>query len=169
MDPTNAQLNALKTRGSHDYASSPLGSKKDRLIGSFIDLIGDGKDLTYAIELGKQNGRWEILDTYAFRMASLAVRNRDPLALRRGIVSALISMKSTDDEREVLPTLSLLYLAWELLADQGVPFQAPHELHVEDTEDPLINFGRRSSEDRGIRGMGYQEGSDAEGFRFVRR
>ncbi|WP_439676262.1 hypothetical protein [Embleya sp. MST-111070] len=169
MDPTNAQLSALDSRESRNYGDSPLDSKKDRMIGSFIHLIKSGTDLHYAIELAKQKARWDALDTYAARMASLAVRNRDSQALRDGLVAALIAMKSTDDQRDVLPTLSILYRAWELVADKNIAFRAQRELEVGETEDPLIEFGRRSPDERRIQAMGYHEGSDSEGFRFVDR
>ncbi|MFE5330830.1 hypothetical protein ACFRCG_31025 [Embleya sp. NPDC056575] len=134
-----------------------------------MDLVANRDDLTYAIELGRQKRRWDALDTYAARMASIAVRERDSDILRRGLVAAVIAMKSTDDERETLPTLSLLYRAWEILSDRDLPFRAPRDLRVQEDDDPLVAFARRSPDDRGIRAMGYHEGSDSEGFRFLDR
>ncbi|OPC81587.1 hypothetical protein B4N89_12085 [Embleya scabrispora] len=137
------------------------------MIGAFVDLVAGHDDLTYAIEVGRQSRRWDALDTYAARMASIAVRERDSDMLRRGLVAALIAMKSTDDEREALPTLSLLYRAWEILDDRGLCFRAPRDLQVREEDDPFVAFARRSPDDRGIRAMGYREGSDSEGFRFL--
>ena len=72
------------------------------------------------------------------------------------------------DPREVLPALALLYRAAEMIGhDPHLEFARANEL-TDDRAGGLVDFLRRAPEDRTIQAMGYEEGDDKRGFRFLR-
>jgi hypothetical protein len=110
-----------------------------------------------------------VLQAYAERLASLAVRQRQPTLVEASVVALGLSMVMGDDAREWLLVLPLPWHAAELLD------QPPKNLFTlvaanlpEPARTALHQFVQRAPEDRTLAAMGYQEGRDEEGFRYQR-
>lgn len=109
-----------------------------------------------------------VLNVFAERAASLAVRHQDARELRVGLLAAAIARTLTDDERDVLPALALLYRAAEKIGhDPDVQFTAVQKLCGGHGRF-LTEFLRRTAVDKSIDAMGYEESHDKQGFKFIR-
>ncbi|GII88847.1 hypothetical protein Ssi03_68370 [Sphaerisporangium siamense] len=113
-------------------------------------------------------GADRVLGAFAERAASMAVRRQDVRELRAGLLAAAIAQETSGDPREALAALSLLYRAAEMIGhDPDVEFSALNEFSG-GRAGGLLDFLRRSPEDKAIEAMGYEEGDDKRGFRFLR-
>jgi hypothetical protein len=84
-------------------------------------------------------------------------------------MAAQLALALTDDSREVLPTLSLLFRACQLIGeDPVVEFRASAHAVRASPDGEFMKFLDRSPEDQSIGAMGFEEGNDAAGFRFQR-
>jgi hypothetical protein len=109
-----------------------------------------------------------VLNVFAERAASITVRHQDVRELRAGLLAAAIANSITGDPRDTLPALSLLHRAAEMIGnDPRLEFSSVYEIWG-GRESALANFLRRTPEDKTIEAMGYEEGDDKRGFRFVR-
>ena len=109
------------------------------------------------------------LNGFAVRMASLAVRKKDPAWIRYGLVAAQLAMVG-DDPRDILPTYSVLYRAAEIVGvDAGELFSTRSYLSKSPDQETPAEFASRRPEDRSIKVMGYVESNDKKGFSFRQR
>ncbi|MFJ8689860.1 hypothetical protein [Micromonospora wenchangensis] len=112
-------------------------------------------------------GTDDVLTVFAERAASIAVRHQDVHEIRAGLLAVVISQEIADDPRESIAALSLLYRAAEMIGgDPNSEFVAASNA-VGGEVGGLLDFLRRSQEDRSIEAMGYEEGDDQGGFCFV--
>jgi hypothetical protein len=103
-----------------------------------------------------------VLSAFAERAASIAVRHEDDRELRAGPFAAALAQSRSDDERDVIPAMALLYRAATMIGrDPDREFAAVNEM-AGDRASGLVAFTRRASEDRTIEAMGYQEGAVKE-------
>lgn len=110
---------------------------------------------------------WNVLRLFAERAASLAVREESRLDVRVGLVAAEFALAYTDDFRDVLPAVSLLYRAAELIGiDPVLEFNSVALLTGDPAGSHVMKYLRRSPENRTIERMGFIEGVDGSGFRF---
>jgi hypothetical protein len=108
-----------------------------------------------------------VLSGFAERSASLAVRHRDERELRAGLYATALALALTTDAREVLPSVALLYRAAAMIGhDPDREFVAASGW-IGDHAPGLVDFTRRAPADRTIEAMGFEEGVDEDGFRFV--
>jgi hypothetical protein len=156
---------ARKTK--QPYGRQPIPTARDQQIAGFVRTIVRREDFEHAVS-GMGERQWMAFGTFAERMASLAVRRRSVRELRDGLLAVQLALARTDDQRDVLPVLSLLYRAAELIgADPEQEFARAAEIGSAASAETLTGFTRRSEPDRRIGAMGYVEGKDADGFRFV--
>jgi hypothetical protein len=157
-------LEILDPSQNEGYLDERLPSARDREI---LDLIsGAGKNgRLRELSAHLSGNHVPVLLAFAERMAALAVRNRDPEMIRRGLLAACLTF-AVGDRRDALLVLPLLWRSAErLLLDPASEFAA-----VSDDLgcDELSQFARRDPEDRSIESMGYVESQDDDGFRYER-
>jgi hypothetical protein len=105
---------------------------------------------------------------FAERMASLAIRakSQEPLMLA---MTAMFLQIGIGDVREDILILTLIYTAAHKLGldPRSVFMGSARQFGLNDTSG-LEAFLTRSDEDKSLDSMGYVEGTDEDGFRFVR-
>ena len=166
MDIDPGELAILEPDRNVNYGRDGLPSVRD---GEIRDLLlrMDSVGFDRVASLVPPGGD-RVLTAFAERAASIAVRHQDARELRVGILAAAIAQATTDDAREPLPALALLHRAAEMIGhDPGSEFTAAYEISGGRARG-LPDFLRRSDEDRKIEAMGYAEGDDQRGFRFLR-
>ena len=121
-----------------------------------LELVADGLAVAHA----------RVLNLFAERMASLAVRQNNPDPVRRGLTALLIAARA-EDIREILLVLSLLH-------DAAIKVLGSAESIFGEVSSAiggaafLRDFLERSEKDKRIEAMGYEESETAEGFLYVR-
>ncbi|GIM94676.1 hypothetical protein [Paractinoplanes toevensis] len=99
-----------------------------------------------------------MLSAFSERMASLAVRDHSQPELRAGLIAAQLAFVLTDDIPELLPAISLLYRASDMIgADPIREFLAVAELAGNPPDSSLARFLQRSPEKKRIERMGFAE------------
>jgi hypothetical protein len=106
--------------------------------------------------------------SFAERAASIAIRHQDARELRAGLLAAAVALDLTDDPREILPRLSLLHRAAEMMGNDPVTEFRQADQMLQGKAPELVNFLARSPSDRSIQAMAYEKGNDKQGLRFLR-
>lgn len=159
-------LAILEPKKNVGYGSGRLPSVRDREIHGLLRGVETDEDVGYFVQTVPHDGG-RVLNAFAERAASMAVRRQDARELRAGLLALLIAQRVSREQREIMPTLALLYRAAEMIG---------HDPRVEFTQIcdkfgasiALVNFVRRTPDDRAIQAMGFEEGDDEDGFRFLR-
>lgn len=163
---------ALTTRrpGS-GYGQRAIPDPLDEELRSFARSISGPDQFAEARELLTPHAGTaaRVLAVFGERMASLAVRGQDVGVLREGLAGTALACALTDDPREPVAAMSLLYRAAELIgADPDAEFTATARSGGNTAAtQALTAFTRRTAADRSPAAMYYVEGCDADGFRFV--
>lgn len=170
---TELELNAgsfaiLDPAKNKDYGRDVIPSTRDTQISDLMRAVRDQNAFGEVADLSPR-GASSVLNVFAERSASIAVRHQDVRELRAGLLAAAIAQSLAEDEREVIPALALLHRAAEMIGhDPNSEFSAINELSGGDTGRALVEFLRRSPVDKSVEAMGYEEGNDRDGFRFLR-
>ncbi|WP_420118207.1 hypothetical protein [Micromonospora sp.] len=147
--------------GREEIPSVRDGRIRDLLVGVM------GRGALDQVKRQMPHGADDVLAVFAERAASIAVRHQDVRELRAGILAVVISQAIADDPRESIAALSLLYRAAELIGhDPNSEFAAAGDV-LGGGVSGLLEFLRRSPEDKSIEAMGYEEGDDGRGFCFI--
>jgi hypothetical protein len=105
---------------------------------------------------------------FAARMASLAIglRSQEPLTMA---TMAMFLQIGTGDVREDILVLTVIHAAAQKLGidPRSVFLESARQFGLDDTSG-LEAYLKRSDEDKSLASMGYVEGMDEDGFRFVR-
>lgn len=148
--------------GREELASTRDGQIRDLLLG-----MADEAGFEQVAGLVPRDAD-EVLNAFAERAASIAVRHQDARELRAGLIAAAIAHVISGDPREVVPALALLYRAAEMIGnDPRSEFAFVSEIFG-GSERALYDFLNRTTEGKAIEAMGYEEGDDVRGFRFLR-
>lgn len=167
MEP-KIPLDFLSISRSKGYGTRRLPCEQDEAIRRLIRQVRGPHDYSDVVSSIPADA-WIVLATFAERMASLAVRHQDARDVEDGLVAAQLALSLTDEPREVLPVLSLLYRACEMVGAQAdAEFASAASLTGADRKGPLASYPDRGHDDRTIEAMGFQEGNDEVGFRFIR-
>lgn len=160
-------LKKLDSEYVHGYGPSQIPNKIDGEVEQLIDGILEMIDATKNLEdLSQTHGM--VLLAYAERMASLAVRENRVDTLLKGM-EALRIASSLVYEKELLLILALLYnSASKLGADWSELIDVLSGFEEKRFKTFCESFLTRSIADRSIQAMGYKEGKDEGGFRYVR-
>jgi hypothetical protein len=156
----------LEPRRNAGYGRQVLPSARDEQI---LLLMGDvTAPAGFARALAAQPlDSWRVLNVFAERAASLAVRLGDPALLAAGLTAFALAAEAAGDERDVLPALSLLWAAAEMIGrSPHTEFRRAAELTGR-SGGPLRAFAERDPADRSIQAMGYETADDG-GFVFRR-
>ncbi len=160
-------LELLKIALNSQYYMQPISSEMDEKLSLYIVKLMslDRDDLCSIIgNLSRDDAR--VLGLYAERMATLAVRSNSVEPIKNALVALLIYAK-TQDSRDVLLVLSLLYDA--AVKTAGTANNVFNEVASFMGDVELLNgFLCRSDEDKSIEAMGYKESKNEDGFLYVR-
>jgi hypothetical protein len=159
-------LNTDKNRG---YFSLPIPQPIDReiteVLRAWAALSPAERSATSSRVSDRQSLR---LKAYSERMASFAVRTGDPEKVFFGLL-ALGADGWRSDWREKVLVLSLHNDALQRInGDPAAMFERAAELLSSEAARALASYLQRPPDDKAIRGMGYVESSDEDGFRYQR-
>lgn len=156
----------LRMLTTEKYSPQTIPGPRDTEIAELISTVVSREDFdNLASGLDLDSGR--ILNLFAKRAASLAVRRDDAEWIRLGLIAALLS-GTVEDYREIARTNSLLFRAAELLGSDPVAlFESAAGLADSDGAETARLFAHADESARSISVMGYREGTDEDGFRFL--
>jgi hypothetical protein len=166
MNEDASSFAILEPQNNIGYGREGLPCGRDGQIRDLIlDVTANNSFEQVAQRLPQSADR--VLSAFAERAASLAVRQQDERELRAGLYAAALALALTTDAREVLPSVALLYRAATMIGrDPDREFAAVSDW-IGDHAPGLIEFTRRAPADRTIEAMGFEEGVDENGFRFL--
>lgn len=169
MTPIPAVFGNRRIAGG--YGRRPLPDPLDTDVRGFLSALSGPVEFAAAGDGLRENAvlAAQVLAVFGERAASLAVRAKDPAMIRDGLTGTALACALTDDAREVVAPMALLYRAAELIgADPDAEFHAAvRRAGNPQAERALTAFPRRSPADRAPGAMYYFERQDADGFRFV--
>lgn len=156
----------LRSLVAQRYAPQAIPGSRDGEIAQLLSAVTSHEDFDgLAQDLDLASGR--ILNLFAKRAASLAVRTSDASWIRLGLIAALLS-STVEDYREIARTESVLFRAAELAGfDPVVLFETAAAIATSDAAETARLFAHADESSRSISVMGYKEGSDDDGFRFL--
>lgn len=156
----------LRSLVKERYAPQAIPGARDDEIASLISSVASRQDFDkFASCLDLASGR--VLNLFAKRAASLAVRIGDVSWVRLGLIAALLS-STVEDYREIARTNSILFRAAELVGSDPVElFESASEVASSEAAEAARLFARADESARSISVMGYTEGADDNGFRFL--
>jgi hypothetical protein len=136
------------------------------VINGYLELDDGGKR---KVREGVERDQKFVFLAFAERMASLAIRQRSQEPLMMGMVAIFLQV-GTGDVREDILILTLIHAAAQKLGidPRSVFLESARKSGMHDTTSGLDAFLARSDEDKSIESMGYTEGVDSDGFRFLR-
>ena len=151
------------------YGQLPIPQRLDekicRIIFRWTDL--DESTRKRAGETIGESQRFTLL-AFSERMASLAVRERSPNLVFAGLLALGVDGWRSD-WRDNAVLLSLHYDAsLKLDIEPGVVFGKAGKLLTNKVSEAFGSFLQRSEEDKSLKAMGYREGMDNDGFRYIR-
>jgi hypothetical protein len=160
-------LDLLKPEVNTGYLPQPIPATRDGEIGMLLSRVLEAKCLARFNQM-IEDGHAVVLRAFAERMASSAVRNLDVANLRLGLIALLLSWHGPDS-REALTVFPIFLDAISRLNLDLTSFVASIRQTVGDQLiDPLIEFLKRTEVNKSLEAMGYAEGADDDGFRYVR-
>lgn len=162
-------LALLEPSRNVNYGQEALISERDGEIRDLLLKVADSAPFEDVAVFVPRAGE-RVLTVFAERAASIAVRHQDARELRAGIFAVVLAQAITDDPRVLLPAVALLHRAAEMIGeDPAAEFHAANEL-TGGRAGGLLDFLRRSPEDKSIKSMGFEEGNDKQDrqFRFLR-
>lgn len=161
-------LNQLRDDQLPGYGKTPIPGPKDYILMELIDalILVDSEARSALIK--KIGGEYQFsFPGFAERLSSYAVRLNSSDILRRALLA--LSLTPGGDKREILLVCSLVAHSAKKL---GVDLRAMLHEHSDFVDEPfkkaVTDFLARPPEDQSIVAMGYKEGSDSDGFRYVR-
>lgn len=144
------------------YGSRPLPDVLDFAVVRALSSERPSSDGSNTISHSKTAD--SVLEAFAERAASLAVRTKDDIWIRNG-VAALCATSIASDRRESEIVLCLLYDAAIRL---GLSPRAVFSEGLFLKRNLIESFLCRDEKDKSLSSMGYIAGADADGFRYLR-
>jgi hypothetical protein len=160
------ELGAAKIAG---YGASRIPNEIDdkvtNTVKRYLELDEEGKKKVRE-KVGREH-KFVFL-AFAERMASLAIRLKSRELLMLAMIAMFLQI-GIGDVREDIAILTLIHAAAQKLGidPRFVFVESARQFGSRDTSG-LEAFLGRSDEDKLIDSMGYTEGADSDGFRFVR-
>jgi hypothetical protein len=161
----NVDLAVLDPEDNVAYLPKPIPTVRDGEIANLLS--GSIAEQSLArLQRRITDGHAAVLRAFAERMASAAVRTGSMEQLRFGLVALLLGI-GRGDSRDGWAILPLFYDALLKLHEDPLAFMGSIRQVVGDSVAvPFAKFLSRS--DKTLEAMGYREGADADGFRYVR-
>lgn len=160
-----ARLGTATALAAENYSSYRIPGPCDGDLSSTLAALQTPVDFAEAMpEVDRETAG--ILLSYAARMASYAVRERSDAWIKYGLIAAQLALAGSDD-RDVTVVLSLLFRAGELI-DVNVIELFLNVARLAPTRGGTVQeFAEREPPFRSIEAMGFREGNDDFGFRFM--
>jgi hypothetical protein len=158
-------LDVLNPGDNIGYLPKPIPTIRDRQIEDLLlQSIADHSLATLSRRL--TDGHGMVLRVFAERMASSAVRYRSQEQLRVGLIALLLGLGRADS-REGLLVFPLFFDAMIKLSIVPLAFgDSVRQVVGDRLWEPFGQFMHRS--DKSLKAMGYQAGTDGDGFRYLR-
>ena len=156
----------LRSLVTERYSPKTIPGQHDNEIAELVAGVASVAEFErIAARLDPASGK--VLNLFARRAASLAVRLQSDSWVRYGLIAALLSA-TVEDYREIARTHSLLFRAAELIGSNPiVAFEAVAQLATSEEAEGARLFAHADESAKSISVMGYQEGVDDTGFRFI--
>jgi hypothetical protein len=160
-------FDVLSADSNKGYLSKPIPGPRDEEISILLRQIIEQR-LIARVRHTLLEEPAMVLRAFAERMASAAVRQVDSEILRMGLIALLLAWRGPDC-RNTLVIFPLFYDAILKLGLDRDPFIASiRRVLGDELISPFIDFLDRPEGAKSLQAMGYIEGSDGDGFRYVR-
>lgn len=158
-DQTQARFNG--------YGPSALPNKRDEELDEFVTgIIGGGASaVSKILPRISEKGR-RVLRAYAERMASLAVRGNDHLALKKALVALVLGGLDENRLESLMVMAPIEDSARRLHLDPSDLFEEVSNIVGHPATVNLMTWLSRKEEDRSLASMGFVATEDAGGFRY---
>jgi hypothetical protein len=165
--PDTFDLEVLEPDANRGYLPQPIPIARDSEITKLLlQIIDEHHWVLFTRHI--LDGHALVLRAFAERMASAAVRNRNPELLRVGLIALLLSWRGAD-LRETLTVCPLFCdAARRIGVDLAVVVASIRQMIGDEPAAPFIEFAKRSESSKSLQAMGYAAGADDEGFRYLR-
>ena len=161
------ELDWLEADRNAGYLPRPIPDPLDEEIRELVDPVLDSGSWS-ALRARITPAHHAVLRVFAERMASLAVRRRDPELLEIALVALALGGLDSGS-REALAIVPLVYRSAERLeVDPQELFEDVARYVGDEAAAQLRAFPQRSPRNRSIGAMGYEEARDEGGFRYRR-
>ena len=169
MDQIEDVLTTLASSKTDGYGPRPIPDPIDDDVRNLIDYArGSDPETRNALVSLMAERHGFVLLAFSERMASLGVRTGEARFVREGLEAAALGSHLVY-YKEAVPALSLHYRTlMKLNVDPAKFFDGIAGLGGWQFDSLLKDFLKRSEQDRTIEAMGYSEGKDQDGFRYVR-
>ena len=160
-------LAVLDPTDNRGYLQKRIPDRRDKEIGELISrVLKETQVARFSHSIEARHA--VVLRVYAERMASTAVRTRDYQLLRLGLVGLLLT-NCEPESRETLTIFPLIIDALRKLSVEPAALVSSVRLLIgEQLTRPFVDFANRSEVEKSLQIMGYKEGVDDEGFRYIR-
>jgi hypothetical protein len=162
-----AELKVLEPDANHGYLPQAIPTSRDDDIARLLSqILAEDRVARVVRQVGQ--GHSAVLRVFAERVATAAVRSRDPGLLRLGMIALLLSWRGPDS-RETLLIFPLFYDAIQRIGLDSESFVATiRQLVGDQLIAPFVQYLQRPEPSKSLKAMGYAVGSDQDGFRYVR-
>ena len=163
FDPTDSHQGRFA-----GYLPTAMPSPLDADVRDFLEssIAAGAPALTIAAQTATAAGQ-SVLLAFAERMASLAVRRQTPGDLVIGLVAIAIGGLTGDEPEALMPLALIDWSARRLGIDGARVFGEAAAIVGEPASHYLNVWLSKPTDQRGIGEMGFSEGSDPGGFRYV--
>jgi hypothetical protein len=164
--PEPLNLKCLQSEVADFFAPPPPEARDSEIFSLLEQARGSGRlgELVERVRPGRESAR---LSDFAGLTASLAVRRENPDVLRAGLVAVGIASITTDDIRDEIGVLALLWhSARRLGLDAAAEFRAAATA-IPPASDFYAEWVNRSPRLQRLSEMGFRESSDEDGFCYV--
>jgi hypothetical protein len=148
----------------HGYGPAEIPTARDHEVEEFVATVRPGAG-GMTVSFDSEEGQ-AVLCAYAERMASLAVRRRDPQLLDRALVAAVVGGLTTFEQGAMMVMPLVEHSAQLLHVDTSSLFGRAAAVTGHPGSVSLMIWLSRPAEDRTLASMGWAEGRDAGGFRY---
>jgi len=157
----------LDPKKNTGYGPKPIPVEQDEKIQTLLtSYVRSSSTKTLMKKIRPEH--WPVLEVFAERMASLAVRSNNVETPRIGLL-ALALAGLEEGSRDALIILALFYHACPLLGSTAARiFLSIGRVVGGHAAVELKAFLARSQKDKSLEVMGYEVGQDQDGFRYKR-
>jgi hypothetical protein len=169
MQALDELLKRLGSEYTFGYGPTPIPSAIDEEVVCLLNLVLGLAPAQHELVLKKMTeDHGFVFLAYAERMASQIVREQQPTSLCPAMTAIALAIQLIY-VKEALPVISLLFHSIEKLGSRACEqILSASPLKNEALHEYLDEFTRRAADDRSIEAMGYVEGRDSDGFRYIR-
>ena len=160
----------LLTEKNRGAGQSPIPSSLDHYISQLIETyITTSPSQQHTISEAFSDEHSFVFLGYAQRMAALAVRDKSPSVIYKGLAALALENARFDVRENMIVMATLLHSARKIGINPKKLFEDAARLATdEELIEALRNFPDRSDRDNILEVMGYEETTAPDGFRYKR-